>query len=229
MVTGAAGNLGVAVANAFLELKSSLILVDRSADRLPKLFPALAGSSEHILAHSVDVTEGAAVQRAVDAAAEAFGGIDVLVNTAGGYRAGKRLEELTEEDWHFLFDLNARSIFNTCRAVIPVMRRRGRGRIISVASKAALSGEAEASIYSASKSVVVRLTESMAAELIESGITVNCVLPGLIDTPANRAAMPTADFSSWVTPESIADLITFLASDEARDISGAALPIYGRS
>lgn len=227
VVTGAAGNLGIAVANTFLERRARLVLVDRSEDRLARLFPALVGSSEHILAHSVDLTDSGAVQRAVDTALGSLGAVDTLVNTAGGFRAGKKLEEMTDEDWHFLFDLNARTIFNSCRAVIPAMRKHGRGRIINVASRAALSGEAGASIYSASKSVVVRLTESMAAELRDAGVTANCVLPGLIDTPANRAAMPNADFSAWVSPESIAAVIAFLASDEARDINGASIPIYG--
>jgi NAD(P)-dependent dehydrogenase (short-subunit alcohol dehydrogenase family) len=229
VVTGAAGNLGVAVANTFLEQKARVVLVDRSTDRLARLFPSLVGSSDHILANSIDITDAAAVQRTVDLVHESLGGIDTLVNTAGGFRAGKRLEELTDEDWHFLFDLNSRSVFNTCRAVIPVMRSQGSGRIISVASRAALQGDAGASIYSASKSAVVSLTESMAAELQESGITANCVLPGLIDTPANRSAMPNADFSRWVSPESIAGVIAFLASNAARDITGASIPIYGRS
>lgn len=229
VITGAAGNLGVAVANAFVANKSRVVLVDRSADRLPGLFPGLVGSSDHIFAHSIDVTNGDSVQRMVEAARESFGSIDILVNTVGGFRAGKRLEECTDEDWHFLFNLNARSIFNTCRAVIPVMRSQGYGRIINVSSRAALSGDAGAGLYSASKSVVVKLTESMAAELRDSGITANCVLPGLIDTPANRAGILDADFSRWVTPESIAEVIAFLASDAARDISGASIPVYGRS
>jgi NAD(P)-dependent dehydrogenase (short-subunit alcohol dehydrogenase family) len=229
MITGAAGNLGAAVAKAFLELGAKLVLVDRSSDRLAGLYPELVRSNDHFLAQSVDLTNSGSVEQAVATAVERLGRIDVLVNTAGGYRAGRRLEDLTAEDWDFLFDLNARSVFFACRSVIPVMRSQGAGRIINVASRAALSGEADASIYGASKTVVLRLTESMAAELRDAGITANCVLPGLIDTPANRAGMPNADFSHWVSPESIAGAILFLASDAARDISGTALPVFGRS
>jgi NAD(P)-dependent dehydrogenase (short-subunit alcohol dehydrogenase family) len=126
-----------------------------------------------------------------------------------------------------MLDLNARTAFVVSRAVIPGMRERGQGKIIHVASRAALKGSAKAAAYSASKSALIRLTESLAAELKRDGINVNCVLPGTIDTPQNRASMPKADRSRWVAPEAIADVILFLASDAARAIHGAALPVYG--
>ena len=229
MVTGAAGNLGVAVAHKFLEQDARLVLIDRSVDRLAKLFPGLVNSKDHVLANSIDLRDMTGLQTAVATAIELLGGIDVLVNTAGGFRAGATLDETTDEDWQFLMEINALSVFNSCRAVIPVMRKQGKGRIINVSSRAALLGEAGTGAYRASKAVVLRLTEGMAAELRESGVTANCVLPGLIDTPANRAGIPDADYSRWVTPESVAGLIAFLASDAARDITGAAIPIYGRS
>jgi NAD(P)-dependent dehydrogenase (short-subunit alcohol dehydrogenase family) len=228
VVTGAAGNLGVAVAHAFHAAGAQLALVDRGADRLQKLFPELADSPQHFLATSVDLNDDAAVGRMADETVKRLGRIDVLVNTAGGYKAGTPLHETPLADWDFLMNLNARSVFVACRAVIPQMLRQGSGRVVSVASRAALNGDANAAAYSASKSAVVRLTESMSAELKDSGINVNCVLPGMIDTPQNRQAMPGADHKKWVEPGALAEVILFLASDGARAIHGAALPVYGR-
>jgi NAD(P)-dependent dehydrogenase (short-subunit alcohol dehydrogenase family) len=224
VITGAAGNLGVAVARAFQSAGAKLALVDRGADRLPKMFPELADSPQHFLATSVDLNDAAAVGRMADEAVERLGRIDVLVNTAGGYKAGMPLYETPLEDWEFLMNLNARSAFVACRAVIPHMLRQGSGKIVSVASRAALGGDAGAAAYSASKSAVVRLTESIAAELKDAGINVNCILPGIIDTPQNRQAMPGADYKRWVEPGALAEVILFLASDSARAVNGAALP-----
>src|SRR5262249_52181024 len=139
------------------------------------------------------------------------------------------LHETPLDDLEFMLNLNARSVFVMCQAVIPQMIDQNRGAIINIASRAALGGGAGAAAYSASKAAVVRLTESMDAELKDRGINVNCVMPGIIDTPQNRAAMPGADFSKWVTTEAVADVILFLASEGARAIHGAAIPVYGRA
>jgi NAD(P)-dependent dehydrogenase (short-subunit alcohol dehydrogenase family) len=227
-ITGAAGNLGVAAARAFQSAGAKLALIDRSSDRLPQLFPDLAASPDHLFAPPTDVTNAESVKAAIDAALARFGRIDVLVNTAGGYRAGTPLHETSLEDWDFMLNLNARSVFLTCQAVIPPMLRQNYGRIINISSRAALGGDAYHAAYSVSKTAVVRLTESMAAELKDYGINVNCVMPGLIDTPQNRAAIPDADFSRWVAPDAIVDVILFLACDGARAIHGAAIPVYGR-
>lgn len=228
IITGAAGNLGVVTARAFQATGASLVLVDRSPDRLLKLFPELADSPEHFLATSVDLGDVAAVEKMVQEAVNRLGQIDVLVNTAGGYRAGLPLHEAPLEDWDFLLNLNAKSVLIACRAVIPQMLKRNAGKIVNISSRAALTGEANAAAYSVSKTAVVRLTESMSAELKSHDINVNCILPGMIDTPPNRSAMPDADFSRWVTPEALADVILFLASDAARAIHGAALPVFGK-
>ena len=129
----------------------------------------------------------------------------------------------------FLSNLNAKSTFLVCKAVIPHMLTRQSGKIVNVAARAALAGKAKMAPYIVSKSAIVRLTESMAAELKDDGINVNCVLPGTIDTPPNRANMPTADFDKWVKPEALADVILFLASVYAQAVTGAAVPVYGRS
>jgi NAD(P)-dependent dehydrogenase (short-subunit alcohol dehydrogenase family) len=228
IVTGAAGNLGGAVAMAFRAAGAKLVLVDRAPDRLPRLFPDLADSPEHFLATSVDLTDTDAVAAMVDDAVKRFGLIDVLVNAAGGYRGGMAVHETPLQTWDFLLNLNARSVFIASSAVIPAMLERGSGKIVSVAARAALKGGRTMGPYSASKSAVVRLTESMSAELKQSGINVNCVLPGTIDTPQNRASMPKADTSRWVAPEALADVILFLASDAARGVHGAAIPVYGQ-
>jgi NAD(P)-dependent dehydrogenase (short-subunit alcohol dehydrogenase family) len=227
VITGAAGNLGVAVARAFLNAGARLALIDRLSDRLPKLFPDLAGSPNHLFAPPTDVTDPGSVAVAIEEIVRRFGRIDALVNTAGGYRAGTPLHETSLHDWEFMLNLNARSVFVTCQAVIPQMLRQHQGRIINVASRAALGGDALHAAYSASKTAVIRLTESMDAELKNHGVNVNCIAPGIIDTPQNREAMPNADFSKWVAPEAIADVILFLASDGARAIHGAAIPVYG--
>ncbi|MGH9766512.1 MAG: SDR family NAD(P)-dependent oxidoreductase [Blastocatellia bacterium] len=229
VVTGAAGNLGVAVARAFQNARGSLALIDHSPDRLPKLFPDLINSPDHFFTSPTDVTDPGSVARAVDEINHRFGRIDILVNTAGGYRAGTPLHETPLTDWEFMLDLNARSVFVMCQAAIPQMLRQNRGRIINIASRAALGADAGGAAYSASKAAVVRLTESMDAELKEYDINVNCVMPGIIDTPQNRAAMPNANFSRWVAPEALADVILFLASDGSRAIHGAAIPVYGRA
>jgi len=229
IVTGAAGNLGSAVARAFQAAGAKLVLVDRTADRLPRLFPDLVDSPNHFLATSIDLTSADAVETMVDETVKRFGRIDVLVNTAGGYRAGTPVHETPFETWDFMLNLNARTVFFASRAVIPHMLRQGSGRIVSVAARAALKGGAKMAAYSVSKSAVMRLTESMAAELKKEGINVNCVLPSTIDTPQNRQAMPNADYSRWVKPEAIADVILFLASDASRAVHGAAIPVYGKS
>jgi NAD(P)-dependent dehydrogenase (short-subunit alcohol dehydrogenase family) len=227
IITGAAGNLGRAVANAFQAAGARLVLVDRASDRLPQLFPELADTPDHVLATSVDLTDADAVHAMVEQALERFGRVDVLVNAVGGWRGGKPTHETPLETLGFLFTLNEETAFLASQAVVPAMLEQGQGKIINVAARAGLQGRAWNAAYSASKSAVLRLTESMSAELKTSGIHVNCVLPSTIDTPQNRQAMPKADFSRWVEPEAIADVILFLASEGARAIHGAAIPVYG--
>jgi NAD(P)-dependent dehydrogenase (short-subunit alcohol dehydrogenase family) len=227
IVTGAAGNLGRAVSRAFLSTGARMVLVDHKPDRLQQLYPSLVGSIDHMLATSVDQAEPAPVQKMVDQVLAQFGQIDVLANTVGGYRGGTPVHEMSLEDWQYMLDLNARTAFIISRAVVPAMLAQDYGKIIHIGSRAALQGSARAPAYSAAKSVVVRLTESLSGEVKGQGINVNCVLPGTIDTPENRASRPDADHSRWVAPEALADVIMFLASDVARAIHGAAIPVYG--
>ena len=229
MVSGAIGNLGVVLAQAFQASGAKLVLVDRGEDRLQQAFPDLVGLPNYLLVNCADLMDEGAVEKSVSEAIQHFGRIDVLVNTVGGFRAGKMLHETPIETWDFLLNLNARSVFIACKKVIPHMLNQRSGKIINVAARPGIEGQAGMAAYSASKSAVIRLTESMAAELKDHGVNVNCIIPGTIDTPPNREAMPNADYSTWVTPESLADVIQFLSSAAARDVHGAALPVYGRS
>jgi NAD(P)-dependent dehydrogenase (short-subunit alcohol dehydrogenase family) len=229
MVSGAIGNLGVVLAQAFQASGAKLALVDRGEDRLRQAFPDLVGLPDYLMVDCADLMDEAAVEKSVSEAIQHFGRIDVLVNTVGGFRAGKMLHETPIETWDFLVNLNARSVFIACKKVIPHMLNQRSGKIINVAARPGIEGQAGMAAYSASKSAVIRLTESMAAELKDHGVNVNCIIPGTIDTPPNREAMPKADYTTWVIPESLADVIQFLASAAARDIHGAAVPVYGRS
>jgi NAD(P)-dependent dehydrogenase (short-subunit alcohol dehydrogenase family) len=229
VVTGATGNLGQAVAHAFQESGARLALIDLSADRLRQAFPDLADVPDHYLANCADLTDSDSVNEVVRNTIKRLERIDVLIHTVGGYRAGKPLHETPLNTWRFMIALNAGSTYITCQAILPHMLQQGRGKIVTVGARPGLQGSANAAAYSAAKSATIRLTESMAAEYKDKGINVNCILPGTIDTPQNREATPEADFSLWVTPESLAEVILFLCSEAARDIHGAAIPVYGRS
>jgi NAD(P)-dependent dehydrogenase (short-subunit alcohol dehydrogenase family) len=228
LITGAAGNLGGAVAGAFLAAGASLALADRSLERLAQRYLELAGDPGHLLLGEVDLTDPVSTEAGVARVVERFGRIDVLVNTVGGFHSS-RLEETSSEDWDAMLNLNARTAFLISRAALPHMIRQGSGKVIHVAARAGNAGAARMAAYTASKAAVIRLTESLALEVRDLGINVNCVLPGTIDTPQNRQAMPKADFSRWVAPEALADAILFLASDAARAVNGAALPVFGQS
>jgi NAD(P)-dependent dehydrogenase (short-subunit alcohol dehydrogenase family) len=229
MVTGASGNLGFVLAMAFQASRAKLALVDRGKEKLQQLYPDFINSPDYLMVNCADLMDEGAVEASVSEIVQYFNRIDVLVNTVGGFQAGKMLHETPIETWDFLLKLNARSVFIACHKVIPHMLNQGSGKIINVAARPGITGQAGMSAYSASKSAVMRLTESMAAELKDQKVNVNCIIPGTIDTKQNREAMPEADFSTWVAPESLADVILFLSSEAARDIHGVALPVYGRS
>lgn len=226
MITGASGNLGRAVAAAFAQRGANLALVDRMRDKLEHAYGSEDTKTFFVTADLVDPSAAVA---AAESIRERFGRIDVLCNIAGGFRMGDPVHETTDDDWNFLFDINARTFLDAVRAVVPGMIESGGGKIVSVAAYGALKGAANMGAYAASKDVVIRLTESMASELRDKRINVNCVLPTIIDTPENRAAMPDADPDRWVAPADLANVIVFLASEEARAIHGAAIPVTGLS
>jgi NAD(P)-dependent dehydrogenase (short-subunit alcohol dehydrogenase family) len=176
-----------------------------------------------------DLIDPVAVETSINEVLAAYRRIDVLANIAGGFHMGPLIQDTGDRDWDFMMNLNARSVFNTCRRVIPVMLEHGGGRIINVSARAAEQGKGRMGPYCASKAAVLTLTESLAAENKFSGINVNCILPGTIDTPQNRAAMPDTEFSRWVPPAALADVVMFLASRAARCVTGASIPVYGQS
>ena len=222
LVTGASGNLGRAVADAFVAAGAQVALVDHARRDGG---PADDGTRFRVEA---DLRDEGSTRAAADAVFSRFGRIDVLCNVAGGFAAGTPVHETPDPLWHRMFDLNAMSVVNTARAVVPRMIAAGQGRIVNVAAAASQHGQAGMAAYAVAKNGVVRLTESMAAELRGHGIGVTCVLPTLIDTPQNRAAMPAADTSQWTPPEAIAAVVVFLASDAALIMSGASVPLSGR-
>jgi NAD(P)-dependent dehydrogenase (short-subunit alcohol dehydrogenase family) len=226
MVTGAAGTLGRAVAAAFSQAGDSLVLLDVSAGGLDAVY---GKESDTVLPLVIDLGDTAELAGAVEAVKSKFGGIDVVCNIAGGFDMGPPVHETSDALWRKMMDLNAGTVLNVARAVVPVMLAAGSGKIVNVGAMGGTVGKGNMAAYSASKSVVIRLTESMSAELREHGINVNCVLPSIIDTPANRADMPDADHSRWVSPAALADVILFLASDQARAIHGASVPVVGLS
>ena len=217
VVTGAAGALGRAVADYFAAAGARVAQLD-----------VLEIDTDRYSA-TCDLLDPKSCQRAVDAIVEKFGAIDVLTNIAGGFAMGEAVHETTEETWDFMMGLNAGSVLNMARAVVPVMLKAGSGKIVNIGAGAGQAGVAQMGAYSASKSVVIRLTEAMAGELKAQGINVNCILPSIIDTERNRQDMPDADFDLWVRPEAMARVVGFLASGAAAPIHGAALPVSGLS
>ncbi len=228
IITGAVGNLGTATARVFQQAGAKTVLVDRSPDRLGKAFPEIADSANHVLAGGIDFSDPASLGKLAEQTLKRFGRVDALVNTVGAFRGGKPVHAADPADWDFLFNANVRTTLLCCRAVIPQMLKQKRGKIINVSSREGLEAHAGFAAYSASKSAVLRLTEALSSELKTSDINVNCIMPSVIDTPQNRAAMPNADYSKWVEPTAIAEVIAFLASDAARAITGAAIPVFGK-
>jgi NAD(P)-dependent dehydrogenase (short-subunit alcohol dehydrogenase family) len=226
LVTGAAGALGRAVAAAFDAEGAAVVLLDRDRASLERAFER---EHERRLFAPTDLLDGAQADAAVALAKARFGRVDALANIAGGFAMGEAVHEQSAETWQRMFDLNVRTLLNAVHAAVPAMLANRGGRIVNVGAFSAQRGAAKMGAYIASKSSVIRLTETMAAELRERNINVNCVLPTIIDTPANRTDMPQADFSRWVAPAALADVILFLASDAARAVHGAALPVTGLS
>lgn len=226
IVTGAAGSLGKAVARAFDDLGTNLVLVDLDRDRLEQAFGAETDGRLLVAANLLEAAGAASVTKA---ALARFGSIEVSCNIAGGFRMGDAVHETPDETWNFLFDINTRTLLNTVRAVVPHMISAGYGKIVNVGAFAAQKGVAQMGAYTASKGTVIRMTEAMAAELRDKNINVNCVLPTIIDTPENRASMPKADPAKWVAPSDLANVIVFLASDAARAVHGAAVPVTSLS
>ncbi len=223
VITGAAGVLGAAVARAFLAAGAQLALIDRAAASHD---PLKDTADPHVFLEGVDLTNAAQARHAMDAAASKLGGIDVLVNIAGGFR-WETVADGSLETWDFLYSINLKTALCACKAALSHLPP-DRGRIINVGAAAAAKAGAGMGAYTASKAAVAKLTEALAEELKDKGINVNAVLPTIIDTPANRADMPKAEFTRWVDPQALADVIVFLSSRAARAVTGASILVSGR-
>jgi len=223
MITGAAGHLGKAAAEAFRQAGARLVLLDRQTEVLERAFD----KSPATILIGADLLDREKLRARVEEALAGIGNLHVLCHVAGGFRMGEPVHEISPETWDFLGDLNARAFLNIASVVVPHMIQRESGKVVTIGAGAALRGMAQMGAYCASKSALIRLTESMSAELKEKNINVNCVLPSIIDTPDNRSAMPDADTSRWVAPEALADVLVFLSSDAARAIHGASIPVTG--
>jgi NAD(P)-dependent dehydrogenase (short-subunit alcohol dehydrogenase family) len=231
IVSGATGGLGVTVSEALARAGARLTLAGHRQGPLDELASRLA--TEHGVATQAvgaDLARSDGAQRVVAATVQRWGRLDILVNLAGGFAGGKPVAETADEELERMLDLNLRTAWCLARAAVPAMASAGWGRIVNVGARDALAGRAGFAAYGISKAGVLRLTEALAAETRDHGITANAILPSLIDTAANRNAMPDADFRRWVSPAAIAETILFLCGDGAgAAISGAAIPLFGRS
>jgi len=229
LVSGGTGGLGSAVALAFLKEGATVVITYRKQEELNALRIAAATNESRLEAYAVDVTDEVAVCQLVEKILAKHRSLDALVNTVGGYAGGTKLWELETKIFDQMLALNLRSGYALSRAVMPGMLKEGRGAVVNVASKAAVDHAAGAAAYAASKAAAVAMMDSLAADAKGSGVRVNTILPSIIDTEANRKAMPKADFAKWPKPEDIARVILFLCSDDAKVIHGAAIPVYGDS
>jgi NAD(P)-dependent dehydrogenase (short-subunit alcohol dehydrogenase family) len=219
VVTGASGALGKVVAEAALARGARVGGVDYAASQIP-------ATENRIELGDIDLSDAAQAKKAIDAVASHFGRLDALINIAGGF-AFEAVAEGDPKTWQRMYALNVLTALNASRAALSHLAASSSGRIVNVGAMGALQAGAGMGAYAASKAGVHRLTEALAAEW-KGKIAVNAVLPSIIDTPANRASMPKADFGKWVTPQELADVILFLVSDAASAITGALLPVSGR-
>jgi NAD(P)-dependent dehydrogenase (short-subunit alcohol dehydrogenase family) len=230
LVTGGTGGLGREVSMAFLEAGATVIVTYRAVEE----FAAVVSAAQKIGAVpptgvNVDVTDASAVEKFITEIVAKHSRLDILVNTVGGYAGGTNLWEVDQHTYDKMLQLNLKAGFVLAQAVVPRMIKQNRGWIVNIASKAALDHAAGGALYAASKAAALAMMDSLAADVKPYNINVNSVLPSIIDTAVNRAAMPRADFSKWPKPEEIARVILFLCSEDARVIHGAAIPVYGRS
>ncbi len=229
VVTGGTGGLGRAVSLAFLQEGAGVAVTYRDPAEFDSLKRAAGSNASALLGEAVDVTDEGAVRKFVDGILAGGAQIDALVNAVGGYAGGIKLWELDPQTFEKMLSLNLHSGYTLARTVIPTMLKQKQGSIVNVSSQAAVNHAAGASAYAASKAAALAMMDSLAEDVRGTGIRVNTILPSIIDTEANRKAMPKADFAKWPKPEEIARVILFLCSEDARVIHGAAIPVYGQS
>ncbi len=220
LVTGANGGLGAYVTRAFLDAGATVVGSSRNIRQTDFEHPSFT-------AQAAELGTGKGARDLVEQVVGRFGRLDVLVHTVGGFAGGQSIVETDDATYQRMLDLNLNSVFHILRAAINPLRQSGDGRLVAIGSRAAVEPGALVGSYSASKAAMVSLIRTVALENKDAGLKANVVLPGTMDTPANRKAMPNADFSEWVQPASVASLITWLASDAGKDMNGAVIPVYG--
>ncbi|MGA8149960.1 MAG: SDR family NAD(P)-dependent oxidoreductase [Terriglobales bacterium] len=220
LVTGADGGLGTYVTQAFLDAGATVIGTSRKIQQSDFNHPNFS-------AIPAAISTREAAKALVDQIAARFGRLDVLAHTVGGFAGGQSIAETDDATFQRMFDINLNSVFHILRAAIPALRQTGDGRIIAIGSRAALEPGAGVGSYSASKAAMVSLIRTVALENKDAGLTANVILPGTMDTPANRESMPNADFSKWIQPAAVASLITWLAGEAGKAVNGALIPVYG--
>lgn len=221
LVTGANGGLGSYVTQAFLDAGAIVVGTSRTVQQADFDNPNFTA-----LAAEISTREGA--KTLLDQVVARFRKLDVLAHTVGGFSGGKSIVDTDDATFQRMFDLNLNCVFHILRAALPPLRNTGNGRIIAIGSRAALEPGAGVGVYSASKAAMVSLIRTVALENKDDGLTANVILPGTMDTPANRKAMPNADVSKWVQPSSVAQLVVWLASEAGKDVNGSAIPVYGK-
>ncbi len=229
LIAGGTGGLGRAVSLAFLDQGAKLVVTYQVPSEYDDLKRAAGANAALLQGHRVDVTDEAAFDQLVQRVLAEHGRLDAVVNTVGGYAGGVKLWELDPKVFDRMLALNLRSGYAISRAVVPAMLKQRSGAIVNIAAKAAFDHAGGAAAYVASKAAAVAMMDSLAADLKGTGVRVNSILPSIIDTEANRKAMPGADFAHWPKPEDIAHVILFLCSDDAKVVHGAAVPVYGDS
>jgi NAD(P)-dependent dehydrogenase (short-subunit alcohol dehydrogenase family) len=229
LVTGGAGNLGREVTRKFLARGARVAVPFYKTDAPGALDQLESEFGDRLNAFALDLTTERGAEQAVRQTVEWAGAIDAVAHLVGGYAGGLGLADTPLELWDRMMDLNLKSAWLITRSAVPPMIESGGGALVFVSSRAALEGRAGRGAYSVAKAALLALVESIAEEYGRSGIRANAVLPGLIDTPANREALPDADHASWPRPADVADVIAFLASREARIVNGGAVPVYGGS
>jgi len=227
LITGGTGALGRQISLSFLQSNAAVAITHVTDKEIQQLESTLGDLMKNVILIKADIGDEQQVKNLVSDVVKKYGRIDILINVVGGYLGGKKVTEMTEKEWDFMINLNLKTAFLISKHVVEQMVKQGSGKVVHVAARLGLKGIAGNSAYGASKSGLIRLVESLSDEVKDKNINVNCIMPSIIDTGANRKDMPDADFSRWVKPSEIARVMLFLASDDSKPIHGSAIPVYG--
>jgi len=227
LITGGTGALGQSISLDFLKMGANIIVTYVNDNEIKSFESKLGDFVKKVMLIKVNLMNEDEVEKLVSDIINANDKIDILINTVGGYRAGQPVIQINEKDWDLMMNLNLKTAFLISKHVVKEMEKQGQGKVIHVAARSGLKGSGNDAAYVASKSGILRLVESLSEEVKNENINVNCVLPSIVDSDANRQSMPEEDFSKWVSPSEISKVIAFLASDESNSIHGASIPTYG--